>query len=174
MSEYDFGLSKIEYADLSDFQWFSESGEFRTPPDNIIKVTLTLIHQSGSPRPTRDWSKSPIWFRTNMNQQFLFIQFISPQVNGAKPRFYLNHLEFVDQHGIPFLPTISHSVHGGGTHSNRPADEPFSEHANSLLLNLAFPGKDPPKSFRFKLWANDREINGRLVDCDPLVGNDPP
>lgn len=174
MSEYDFGLSKIEYADLSDFQWFSDIGKLLTPPDNIIKVTLTLVHQSGDTRPTRDWSKSPIWFRTNQNRQFLLIKFISPQLNGAKPRFFLNHLEFVDQHGIPFLPTISHSVHGGEPPSNRPANEHFSEHTDSIVLNLAFPDKDPPRSFRFKLFANDRETNGRLVDCDPLVGNDPP
>lgn len=174
MSEYDFGISKIEYADLGNIQWRSEIGEFRIPPNSIIKVTLTLIHQSGTSRPARDWSKSPIWFRTNKDQQFLVIELDSPQENAGKPRFYLHHLEFVDQHGIAFLPTISHSVHGGGHHPGRPANETFSEHTNSLTLNLAFPGSGTPNSFRFKLWASDREINGRLVDGDPLVGNDPP
>lgn len=173
-SEYDFGPSRIEYADLASFQWFSETGGLRIPPDNIIRLTLTLIHQSGSPRPVRDWSRSPIWFQTKQDKQFLIIDFFSPQENGGKPRFYLNHLEFVDRNGAEFLPTISHSVHGGGTYSGRPASEPFRKHTNSVVLNLAFPGQDPPNSFRFKLWVRDRELSDRLVDCDPLVGNDPP
>lgn len=174
MSEYDFSPSKIEYADLDSFQWFSQIGELRTPPDNIIRLTLTLIHQSGSSRPVRDWSRSPIWFQTNEDQQFLIIDFFSPQENGGKPRFYLDHLEFIDSEGAKFLPTISHSVHGGGTYSGLPASERFGKHTNSVVLNLAFPGRRPANSFRFKLWACDRELGDRLIDCDPLVGNNPP
>ena len=169
MNEIDFNLASIQYFDIEELK----NRELTAPPpDNQIVVTVALTHYTGTNIPSRVWSDKSIWFQTTNENQELRINLVSPQITAEKPRFYLSHLELIDAEANKFIKEITH-MHPGGA-KTMAAQQHFSEHTYSIVMHLAFPGKKPRTSFEFKLWAKDREKNDRLINCDPLVGNDPP
>ncbi|MGN6151137.1 MAG: hypothetical protein ACTHOH_03895 [Lysobacteraceae bacterium] len=133
------------------------------------KVKLTVSQDAGTQITHYAWEKRTILFHTNEERQVLEIEIDSPQIFGERPRF---HLDLVD-HNEDYIRSVAHEVAPGTMVTlGDPRDE-LPEHTSRIAITLSLPAHGPKTSFKLFVYARDRELR-RRINCDPIVGNDPP
>ena len=138
---------------------------------DTARTTLVVSHAPGTKIPDYRWEHREIWFCTNNDRQFLEIEIFSPQEWQERPRF---HLEKIHSNSLRWIHAVEHKlvVTDQWAPLNSREDE-LPEHTRHLRLTLKLPGHDLPTSFKLSVYAKDRE-HRRNINCDPLVGNEPP
>lgn len=138
-----------------------------TTKENATTVLIVDIDENQFPNETRyEFSPFTIVFKT-LNPQSLYIPLVCyrDRAGTTSPRF---HLYDLSSHA-PIL-SVEHSTSGSWQ-----ALGPFSVFPeNADLARIRF-NMQPSKGKLYKLNVGiwDTETNKR-VDCDPMVGNDPP
>ena len=168
-----FSLEDIKYGIAGEDRLleprFDEKGRRRV--SDYIHTKLFVSHNAGTKIPDYRWEDRQIWFNTSNNEQFLEIEIISPQEWQEKPRFHLHKLHANSLHRIREVKHRSERQNNWLSLGNKTDELP--EHTRFIRLTLTLPGQGTATSFKLCVYSRDRELQ-HDINCDPLVGNDPP
>jgi hypothetical protein len=168
-----FSCEDFEYGDSSRVDFFVSKSDSRGSIREIdrIRTRLTVAHPPNSQIHDYRWEDREIWFYTSHDNQYLEIEILSPQIWQEEPRF---HLHKIHSNSLDHVSAVEHRLHGNDRWtilSDKSA--PVPEHTRFIRLTLNLPGHGPRRSFKLSVYSRDRE-RLRDINCDPLVGNDPP
>jgi len=170
-----FSMNDLQYGDLksrSIFESrFDDSGEARRC--DHLKTRLHVATPPSSRIPRYRWEDRELWFYTEEEEQALDIEIVSRQMmSDQKPRFHLHRIAAND------MKWISRVGHKQQINDDwvwlREIDDSVPKHTRFIQVRLALPHVDPPTRFKLSVFARDRDFFSREINCDPLVGNDPP
>ncbi len=168
-----FSLEDIEYGSAGEDRFFKPrfDDKGRRRASDYIRTTLLVSHNAGTKIPDYRWEDRQIWFNTDKDEQLLEIEIVSPQEWQERPRFHLHKLHANSLHRIR---KVEHKQeHGNGWSPLNKKTDDFPKHTRFIRLTLTLPGQGPATSFKLSVYSKDLELQ-HDINCDPLVGNDPP
>jgi hypothetical protein len=171
----EFSFEEVQYGDfetrLVSGSRFTDS--FAKKRCDYARTALVAWHPPGTHIPRYRWEHREIWFYTNNETQVLEIAIQSPQsMSDKRPRF---HLHRVDSNESKWIRRVEHKQQATD-HWNGLGEitENAPPHTRFMRLHLSLPASNIRTSFKLFVYAKDRDFINKSINCDPLVGNDPP
>lgn len=170
-----FSFEDVQYGDFKDRILSSArfTDELTKKRCDYARTGLVVWHPPGTHIPRYRWEHREIWFYTNNETQVLDIAIQSPQsMSDNLPRF---HLHSIDSNEPEWIRLVEHKQQASDKWMS--VDEITDDvppHTRFMRLHLRLPAWDIRTSFKLSVYARDRDFFNKAINCDPLVGNDPP
>jgi hypothetical protein len=171
-STFVFSSGNIAYRNFAGSEFYpliDEEGRINST--DYASTSVMVAHQPGTHIPVYRWEDREIWFYTNNDRQYLELEIVSPQQWQDRPRFDLHRIH---SNSLRWIRAVEHRFDSRENwRMLKSVEEKLPEHTRFVRLTLILPGHGHPTSFKFSIYARDRQFD-KPINCDPLVGNDPP
>lgn len=171
----DFSFENVQYGDfvsrtVFDSRFMPDSSRKRC---DYARTGLMVSHSPGTHIPRYRWEHREIWFYTNNENQVLDIGIDSPQsMSDGEARF---HLHRIDANESEWIRHVQHKLDANSDWiSLDDIADHVPPHTRFIRLHLQLPAEKIRTSFKLFVYARDRDFRNKEINCDPLVGNDPP
>jgi hypothetical protein len=171
----DFSFENVEYGNFEtqsilDSRFMRDSSRKKC---DYARTELMVSHPPGTHIPRYRWEHREIWFYTNNETQVLDVAINSPQsMSDGKPRF---HLHRINSNESEWIRRVQHRLDANNSWIDLDdVTDDVPHHTRFIRLHLKLPSQDIRTSFKLFVYARDRDFRDKEINCDPLVGNDPP
>lgn len=171
----EFSFEEVQYGDFESRIVSSSrfTDAFAKKRCDYASTGLVVWHPPGTHIPHYRWEHREIWFYTDNETQVLEIAIHSPQsMSDQRPRF---HLHRADSNEPKWISLVRHKQEATDdwTDLSKITDE-VPPHTRFMRIHMRLPTSGIRTSFKLFVYARDRDFFNKAVNCDPLVGNDPP
>ncbi|GAA4781498.1 hypothetical protein [Lysobacter hankyongensis] len=171
----EFSFDEIAYTDTNSERTFRTrfTSELEKNKVDHVSTSIVVWHPPGTHISRYRWQHREVWFHTNNQEQTLIIAIRSPQsMSDNRPRF---HIHRVDSNEPEWIRHVDHRLHESADWKNlNKITDAVPAHTRFVRLRLNLPAVGEGAKFKLNLYARDRDFSNKEVNCDPLVGNDPP
>lgn len=171
----EFSFDEVTYADSMSERTFRTRFTPELEKNRVDQISTSVVawHPPGTHISRYRWQHREVWFHTNNPEQILVIAIRSPQsMSDDRPRF---HIHRVDSNEPEWIRRVEHKLHDSDNWEGLDKiTDAVPPHTRFVRLRLILPSVGAGAKFKLNLYARDRDFANKEINCDPLVGNDPP
>lgn len=171
----EFLFDEVEYVDSergeASYSMFTPNREKKRI--DHVKTGIVVWHPPGTHISRYKWQHREVWFHTGNPTQILDIEIHSPQsMSDDRPRFHIHRVDSNEPQWIRYVEHRLRDNQGWTGLDDITASVPA--HTRFVRLHLILPATGPAAKFKLILYARDRDFQNKEINCDPVIGNDPP